>query len=163
MKKITVGRGLIVAVCLFVVPGLSGCNTTAPASVPATQPSIPPGTKLDPGLAVFRDVCLGSAPSFAAGVAVAKKYGVEVVGGLGMSEDHSLGVQIKPGKECAVTTEARPGSVVRTQFLQIVSAAAAAPIDQNTSIPFAARVGGQNSIFHHDRKGGEAYVIIPKS
>lgn len=153
-NEIVLGKNLIVAALLFIVPPLAGCNTATSASVPAEQPSIAPGTKLDPGLAAFRDVCLASAPSFAAGAAVAKKYGVEVVGGSGLSEDHSLGVQIKPGKECAVTTEARPGSFVRTQFLQIVSAAADAPVDKNTPIPFAALWAGRTLYSSTTEKGG---------
>jgi hypothetical protein len=126
------------------------------------------GKAMDIGIKAFKDICLASAPSFAGGTRLAKKYGVETwlpLGKekMGMTKDDSLSVQIQPGKECAITTKTRPGTAVHTQFMKVVTGATKhAAIGKKTSNPFVATAGGKKFIFKHDRSGGEAYVMLSK-
>jgi len=147
---------------LFLAAALAGCTTAPPTSTSISKAPGAASTKIDVGLAAFRDICLATAPSFVSGYAAAKKYGVEGSTEFGgITGDGSLSVQIKPGKECAVTTETRPGPIVHAQFLQTVANVAATPSGiKGGQTPFNANVGGNNFIFQHDRNGGEAYVMI---
>ncbi len=145
-----VGVGLTLAAC-----------TTASQTTPPT--AIVDAGEADVGIRAFTDVCLKTAPSFAKGAEQASKYGVALTmdlgtGKTGMSKDGSLSVQIKPNAECAVTTENRPGSKVRDQFLDAVAAATGEA--KSVTAPFTRVVKGRTFVFVHDRKGGEAYVMI---
>jgi len=126
------------------------------------------GSAADVGVKAFEEICLASAPSFANGTQLAKKYGVETwlpLGKekMGMTKDQSLSVQIQPGKECAITTKTRPGPAVHTQFMNaVIGATKSTAITERTSTPFVLAVGGKKFIFKHDRSGGEAYVMLSK-
>lgn len=141
---------------------LSACTTTSQDASPV---ALADGDEADIGIRAFSDVCLKTAPSFAKGAEQASKYGVALtmdlgIGKMGMSKDRSLSVQIKPNKECAVTTETRPGNKVRDQFLDAVATSIGQP--RSVTTPFVAITKGQGFVFHHDRKGGEAYVMIAR-
>lgn len=144
-----------------IVLGLLGGMSAAPALAAG-------GKAMDIGIRAFKDICLASAPSFAKGARLAKKYGVETwlpLGKqkMGMTKDDSLSVQIQPGKECAITTKSRSGAGVHTQFVKAVTGAAKpAAITKKASNPFVATVRGKRFIFKHDRSGGEAYVMLSK-
>jgi hypothetical protein len=142
--------------------GLLVCGmSAAPASAAE-------GGATDVGIRAFKEICLASAPSFANGTQLAKKYGVETwlpLGKekMGMTKDHSLSVQIKPGRECAITTPTRPGATVHTQFMNaIISATKPGAITEETSFRFSAIIGGKKYLFGHIRRDGEAYVKAPK-
>ncbi len=152
---------------LAVAAALPGCNTTEPPPDSATVAPPPQETgatsSSDVGVAAFHDVCLATAPSFADAPAVAKKFGVSGlstgVNGTGMTKDSSLSVQLKPGIECAVTTTSRPGDAIARQFMSVVTAATGT---KATQTPFAAKLGANTFIFHHDRNGGEAFVMLKR-
>jgi hypothetical protein len=127
------------------------------------------GSAIDVGVRAFKEICLASAPSFANATQLAKKYGVDTwipLGKekMGMTKDDSLSVQIKPDKECAITTKTRPGAAVHTQFMNaVIGATKSAAITERTPDPFVLAVGGKKFIFKHDRSGGEAYVMLRKN
>lgn len=81
---------------------------------------------------------------------------------VGSTKDRSRPVQIQPGKECAITTPARPGEAVHTQFMNAVAGAAKPEaIAEQTPNGFTATIG-KTFTFGHDRRGGEAYVMTSK-
>ncbi len=143
--------------------GLLGGMSAAPAPAAAED------SATDVGIRAFKEICLASAPSFANGAQLAKKYGVETwlpLGKekMGMTKDHSLSVQIKPSRECAITTPTRPGATVHTQFMKaITSATKPAAITKETSFRFSGIIGGKKYVFGHIRHDGEAYVMSPKN
>ncbi len=151
-----------ISVKAAILLGLPFCGMSA-APVSAAD-----GGAIDIGIRAFNEICLASAPSFASATQLAKKYGVETWMPLGkekmgMTKDDSLSVQIQPGKECAITTKARPGAAVHAQFMNAVIGTTKPPaITEKTSNPFVAAVGGKRFIFKHDRSGGEAYVMLAK-
>ena len=155
------------AATLVVAAALTGCSTTKPPPDSATVP--PPPQKsaatssTDVGVDAFHKICLATAPSFADAPEAAKKYGVSGltagVNSTGMTKDSSLSVQLKPGIECAVTTTSRPGDAVAKQFMSVVTAATGTKAEQT---PFAAKLGANAFIFHHDRNGGEAFVMVKR-
>jgi hypothetical protein len=137
---------------------LAGCNATSQPSAVRAE-----GVE-DIGVTAFREICLQSAPSFAEAPGYARKYGVDLSLALGeekmgMTADHSLSVQVKPGAECAITTPNRPDDAAVGQFRKVVAEATRSPVMQ---LPFVAAVRGVTFIFNEDRKGGEAYVMTKK-
>lgn len=77
----------------------------------------------DIAIAAFKDICLASAPTFATAAAKAKRYGVKGADQQfgGMTEDQSMSVQIKPKRECAVTSESRSDRTLHAQFLREIA------------------------------------------
>ncbi len=119
----------------------------------------------DIGVTAFRDICLNSAPNFAAAPGYAKKYGINLsvdVGAekMGMTADQTLGAQIQPGKECVVTTESRSGDAALIQFKAAIANATSGPAP--AEFPFVGQVRGASFVFGNDRKGGETYVMLKK-
>ena len=139
------------------------------ATIVAPAPAAADDSAIDVGIRAFKEICIASAPSFAKGDQLAKKYGVETwlpLGKekMGMTKDQSLSVQIKPGKECTITTPTRPGATVHTQFMSaIVSATKPEAIKEETSFRFSGAIGGKKYIFGHVRHDGEAYIMSPKN
>lgn len=126
-------------------------------------------TVTDKAVLLFRDACLATAPSFDKAMAAAKKYGVKPQMDLGasvvgMAPDGSFSLQVRGRKECAVTAEANPGPEVAAQFASVVaqvSGKSAAGL--STGVPVTVTLHGQTYVVRHDRKGGEAYVIMNAS
>ena len=139
------------------------------ALIVAPVPAAADDSAIDVGVRAFTEICIASAPSFAKGDQLAKKYGVETwlpLGRekMGMTKDQSLSVQIEPGRECAITTPTRPGPTVHTQFMNaLISAAKPGAITEETSFRFRATIGGKKYIFGHVRHDGEAYIMSPKN
>ena len=155
------GYPMIKLVSILGIPlalGLSGCGAaTAPApDVQATQPA-----SADVAIRAFKDVCLATAPSFAGAKAAAKQFGVaDIIDGIGgMTKDGSLSIQIKLGKECATTSASRPGNATDAEFRAVIIQATGANV---TSFPSVVVISGTQFLVQHDRKGGEAYVLLKK-
>jgi hypothetical protein len=114
-------------------------------------------------LMAFEEVCIKTAPSFSGAKAAATKYGITDIEDMGfthsgMSKDQSIGVQIKPNNECVITTPSQKGSNLTREFLQMVSRNS--NTTPSTKVPTKAQIDGTIFIFHHDRKGGEAFVML---
>lgn len=136
------------------------CLLCACASNPANQ-----GSSSNPPVAVraFRDICLKTAPSFSQAEQEAKAYGVGELSDagfmkLGFNRDQSLSVQVSADKECTVTTPGKHDSNLTAHFLATISQHLGTRLPQ--SVPVKARIGDDIFIFHHDREGGEAFVMM---
>lgn len=142
--------------CVAVL-ALSGCVTHPPA--PADD--VPP-VAIE-ALRAFENLCLKTAPSFAGAEAAASGFGITPfidVGGLkmGMGQGGELSVQITPGQECAVTIPGQRSAGLTRQFLQSVGRYTdGKAIDR---VPARISLGGTAFIAQHDRKGGEAFVLL---
>ncbi|MGZ0782940.1 hypothetical protein DNK59_10830 [Pseudomonas sp. TKO26] len=115
------------------------------------------------GILAFRDICLKSAPSFAGAETAARSHGIlELTDAgfakMGMNEDQTLGVQVQAGKECAITTPSQNDSSLTQQFLSMAGKFSSTPLAQ--SVPTKITLDGQTFILMHDRRGGEAYVLL---
>ncbi|MGB1238160.1 MAG: hypothetical protein ACPG4U_08110 [Pseudomonadales bacterium] len=113
----------------------------------------------------FADICLASAPSFDAAQQNARAYKLEAFRDFGasrsaMTADQRLGVQVKPGKECVITTAKQRDNTLTAAFIETVTRATGSESVAKT--PFVATLGAANYIFLHDRKGGEAFVMLQK-
>ncbi|QNH76900.1 hypothetical protein GGD92_00995 [Pseudomonas protegens] len=115
------------------------------------------------GILAFRDVCLKSAPSFAGAETAARAHGILQLtdagfAKMGMNEDQTLGVQVQAGKECAITTPSQNDSSLTQQFLSMAGKFSSTALAQ--SVPTKITLDGQTFILMHDRRGGEAYVLL---
>jgi len=137
----------------------------ATSQIAAAAP-VQAGKGADAAIAAFKDVCLRSAPSFASAAAKAKRYGIKELtmlgdSAMGMTGDNSLSVQIKPNRECAVTSPNRSNPTLHAQFLRAVGEfVEKTPQDNKAGTPFPGMVKGHRFVFQHDRTGGEAYVML---
>ena len=77
---------------------------------------------------------------------------------MGMNEDQSLGVQIQANKECAITTPSQNDSSLTLQFLSSAGKFSSTPL--GTQVPVKITLDQQTFILMHDRRGGEAYVML---
>jgi hypothetical protein len=142
----------------IILLALSACVSNKAMPDRAIQNSEP-----NTSLMAFEEVCIKTAPSFSAAKAAAAKYGITDIEDMGfmhsgMSKDKSIGVQIKPNNECVITTPSQKAFSLTREFLQVVSRNSnTAP---STKVPTKAQIGGAMFIFHHDRKGGEAFVML---
>lgn len=114
-------------------------------------------------LMAFEEVCIRTAPSFSGAKVAAAKYGITDIEDMGfthsgMSKDQSIGVQIKPNNECVITTPSQKAPNLTREFLQLVSRNSNTAA--STRVPMKAQIEGAIFIFHHDRKGGEAFVML---
>lgn len=147
------------AISLALTAALAVCTASAASAASG---------KTDIAIKAFKDLCLKTGPSFTAGISGAKGYGVtdffDLNGGKnGMTKDHSMSVQIKPGRECAITSPNRSDPTLHDQFLRAVAEFADnVPMNDKPNQPFVAIIKGKRFIFQHDRNGGEAYVMIPQ-
>lgn len=115
------------------------------------------------GVLAFRDICLKSAPSFAGADSAAKAYGIARLDDagyarMGLRPDHSLGVQVQQGKQCAVTTPSQRDKTLTAQFLKIAGQFSSTPVAQD--LPVKITLDQQVFLLMHDRRGGEAYVML---
>ena len=143
---------------------LAGCASRQPAAdASALAPATTTATKSAQAILAFETICLKTASSFAGAADAAKAFGITEFSDLGfarmgMTKDSNLGVQIKPGVECAITTPSQADPTLSSQF-----GAAIARVSGGRApgrFPVAIVVGGQPFIFHHDRQGGEAFVML---
>lgn len=142
---------------VIVVEGAA--SDTAPVTTEVTPPAAAPA-QLHTSVAAFRDICINNAPSFAGSAAAAQAYGIAQILDLGFTNtgstaDNSLAVQIKPGKECVVTTPSQSDNPAQ-QFASVI------PGLSGTRFPAVAQIGNANFIFQHDRNGGEAFVMLKR-
>ncbi len=132
----------------------------------ATAAPVAAGKGIDVAITAFKELCLRSAPSFAGASAKAKRYGITEFmplgdATMGMSADHSISIQIEPNRECSVTSPNRPNPTLHEQFLRAVGEFAdKTPQTNKAGTPFPGKIKGHPFVFQHDRKGGEAYVIL---
>ena len=166
-------RSAVAVFGLAAIVALSGCQTTRGPSKAQSEEEMRAAlaAKTDVGVQAFQDICLATAPDFASAEKLAAKYGAKDWIELGegksaMTADDSLSVQIKPGKECAITTPSRPGRQAVWQFADAVTKATGLHTATGEGGAYAAiAVGayrGQGYVFGLDRNGGEAYVMLGK-
>ncbi|MCE4057191.1 hypothetical protein [Pseudomonas sp. Au-Pse12] len=115
------------------------------------------------GILAFRDICLKSAPTFAGAETAARNHGISELSDagfakMGMNQDQTLGVQVQANKECAITTPSQNDSSLTQQFLSMAGKFSSTPLAQ--SVPTKITLDGQTFILMHDRRGGEAYVLL---
>jgi len=146
--------------CALVVATLAlvGCVSRPPAA----DPSATAATSAQAVIA-FEAICLKTAPSFGGAADAAKSFGITEFtdlgsARLGMTRDNRLGVQIKPGVECVITTPSQADRTLSSQFGAAIArfSSGHAP----GQFPVVIVVGGQPFIFQHDRQGGEALVML---
>ena len=138
---------------------LSGCVTNQSAPTAAIKES----GEVTEAIRAFEDVCLKTAPSFSGAAQAAASFGIiEITDAgftkMGFNKDQSLGVQIKANTECVITTPSQQDSTLTRQLLQVVSRHSS--VTPSNRVPAKANVNGVSFIFHHDRKGGEAFVML---
>jgi hypothetical protein len=141
-----------------VAVALSGC--VANQSVP---PSAKSSEKVTEAIRAFENVCLLTAPSFSGAVQASASFGIVKITDhgftkSGFNKDQSLGVQIKANNECVITIDSQQDDTLTKQFLQVVSRHSREI--PSAQVPTKASVKGVTFIFHHDRKGGEAFVML---
>lgn len=125
-----------------------------------TQPPVPVTSK---AVQAFRDICLKTAPSFAEAHSVAPQHGIEDLtemgfATVGFNADKSLGLQVKASRECVITTDSQQDDSLTRQLLS--AAAESAGTEVPRSVPAKLLIAGQPFIIMHDRKGGEAFVML---
>ncbi|MEN5093807.1 hypothetical protein ABE458_24225 [Pseudomonas protegens] len=152
----TLPRTAPLAALLAALMLLSACSSV-------TRKIDPEPTITSAGILAFRDICLKSAPSFAGAESAARAHGiVELTDAgfakMGMNQDQTLGVQVQINKECAITTPSQNDSSLTLQFLSSVAKFSSTPVAQN--VPARITLDGQSFILMHDRRGGEAYVML---
>ena len=152
----TLPRTAPLAALLAALVLLSACSSV-------TRKIDPEPTITSAGILAFRDICLKSAPSFAGAESAARAHGiVELTDAgfakMGMNQDQTLGVQVQINKECAITTPSQNDSSLTLQFLSSVGKFSSTPVAQN--VPARITLDGQSFILMHDRRGGEAYVML---
>ncbi len=156
------------------IPALSPCAfavaLTACIGLYLPSPALAQsGAVTDKAVMLFRDACLATVPSFDKAMAAAKKYGVKPQMDLGasvvgMAPDGSFSLQVRGKKECAVTAESSAGTGVAEQFASVVAQVAGVSASSlSAGGPLRVTLQGQSYVVRHDRKGGEAYVIMNAS
>ncbi len=147
----------------YVLPVIAVTVLTACATNPSATNSVASPTETSMAIQAFTDICLKTAPSFSGAAKAAAAYGITDIADagfmrMGFTKDQSLGVQIKGGKECVITTADQRDRTLTKQFLQAVSQHSGSSVPQ--SVPVRAKIGNEVYIFQHDRKGGEAFVML---
>ena len=117
--------------------------------------------KRSPGLDAFADICLASAADFTSAAEKAAAYGIELmdVGSMkvGTTQDQSLAAQIKVNS-CTVTTPSQRNSKLEEEFRALVAEFTGSTVA--TAVPFKVQIGGRNFVVMHDRRDGEAFVLL---
>lgn len=132
---------------------LASCATGTPTvSTPVTSKAIE----------AFVDICLKTAPSFAGSAEAAKRFGINDFLDMGFTRtgftaDKNLSVQLSE-KECVVTTPNQSDDSLTRQLLSAAQAYSQTPVADR--VPSKVRIQDNNFILHHDRNGGEAYVLM---
>jgi len=134
---------------------LSACST-------ATEPQPAAALPQSRAIAAFTDICLKTAPSFAGDAEAAKRFGIDEIQDMGFTRigfnaDKSLAVQLSE-KECVVTTPSQQDDSLTRQLLAVAGEYSQSPVAQG--VPATVNIGGSMFILHHDRRDGEAYVLL---
>lgn len=112
----------------------------------------------------FKEICVDAAPSFDNSETIARQKGIELsddeVLRIGFNEDKSIGLQVKHGKSCVITTRSQSDSSLTSNFL--TSIAHHLGKQPAKKVPFIANIRDSSFIFFHDRKNGEAFVMLKK-
>ena len=146
------------AILLIIAAGLTACASNTPVST--TNASAGEVAEV---VKVFESVCLKTAPSFAEATQAAKNFGITDINDVGFmkmgsNKDKSLGVQISENKECVVTTSSQHNRTLTKQFLQMIGQYSSTP--PANQVPMKATINDVPFIFQHDRRGGEALVML---
>ncbi|KAF0865986.1 hypothetical protein [Pseudomonas sp. LD120] len=152
----TLPRTAPLALLLAALTLVSACSSV-------TRKINPEPTITSAGILAFRDICLKSAPSFAGAETAARAHGIAELtdagfAKMGMNQDQTLGLQVKANQECAITTPNQNDSSLTQQFLNTAAKFSSTPVAQN--VPARITLDGQTFILMHDRRGGEAYVML---
>ena len=132
----------------------------------ATNSSIVADTstrEIPEAIRAFEEVCLKTAPGFSTAADAAARLGMAELTDagfmkMGFNKNQSVGVQIKENNECVMTTPSQRNGSLTRRFLQAIGQfSRTAP---STTVPAKATIGGEAFIFLHDRKGGEAFVML---
>lgn len=142
--------------CLLACAFIAGCSTNS-------QPSAEEMAFSATSLKIFSDVCLATAPSFSKAEQVAKTHGITEIMDMGFmksgrNSDDSVGVQIKLGTECVITTNSQKNRNLTAQLLNVVAPFSSTSVIQQ--VPSKITINNQKFIIHHDREGGEAFVLL---
>lgn len=137
---------------------LSSCANNKVVTTAQTQ-SVQPVEAIK----AFEAICLKTALSFSGAVQVATAFGITEITDIGFmkmgfNKDQSTGIQINSDKECVITTPSQRINELTTQFLGVVSRYANA--SSLNRVPSKVNINGVPFIFQHDRKGGEAYIML---
>lgn len=108
----------------------------------------------------FLEICVSKAPTFADSAATAASFGIadliDASGSkVGMSDDNSLGVQIKPGVECVITTPKQANPQLTEELLAAIAPFAGGAVKR---LPAKIQIGGKAIFVLHDRIDGEAFI-----
>jgi hypothetical protein len=153
-------RGMMMKIrCLLLTCAfIAGCSTNS-------QPSAEEMAFSATSLKIFSDVCLATAPSFSKAEQVAKTHGITEIMDMGFmksgrNSDDSVGVQIKLGYQCVITTKSQKNRNLTAQFFNAVAPDA-------RIIKISSKVSGvlitiDKKLFSigHDREGGEAFILM---
>ncbi|KTC43554.1 MAG: hypothetical protein ACN6QY_07280 [Pseudomonas sp.] len=145
------------ALFITLIAGLLGACTSVTREI-ESEPTV-----TSAGILAFRDICLKSAPSFNGAETAAREHGIGVLtdagfARMGMNQDQTLGVQVQANKECAVTTPSQNDSSLTRQFLGVAGKFSSTALGQ--TLPARLTIDGQAYLLMHDRRGGEAYVML---
>ena len=137
---------------------LSACASNKTMSTAQTESADPAES-----IKAFEAICLKTAPSFSGAEQAATAFGITEITDagfmkMGFNKDQSMGVQIKSDKECAITTPSQRSNGLTAQFLGAVSRHTNMP--SLNRVPSKVNINGVPFIFQHDRKGGEAFVML---
>lgn len=140
---------------------LSGCASNQ--SVSSSTEAKP--RELSQAIQIFEQVCVKQAPSFAGSIQAAAEFGVKDVIDAGFATfaskpDKSLSVQVKEGRECAITTPSQRDRTLSKQLLSVIQKYSTTTVAAR--MPTQGTIDGNTFVFHHDRKGGEAFVMLTK-
>ncbi len=145
------------ALFITLVAGLLGACTSVTREI-QSEPTV-----TSAGILAFRDICLKSAPSFNGAETAAREHGIGALtdagfARMGMNQDQTLGVQVQANKECAVTTPSQNDSSLTRQFLGVAGKFSSTALGH--TLPARLTIDGQAYLLMHDRRGGEAYVML---
>lgn len=137
---------------------ISACSSTNSRPVSVTSNGTPSSA-----IQAFRDICLKTAPDFSNAVSAAKAHGIADVTDLGfmvmgLTADRNMSIQIKAGEECALTTPSQQDDSLTRQLLDAGRELSSTPVGKTS--PVKITLAGQVFILAHDRRDGEAYVLL---
>lgn len=146
---------------VLAVLALAGCATNNSATAPDAST-----TEVSEAIRAFEEVCLKTAPTFSlpdvANAAAAFGIVAQPDDGffrkMGANKDESLGFIIEENKECWIITTPQPTDTLTKEFLQMVRRHSGTV--PSKGVPITATVRGNTFIFDHDRRFGEAFIMV---
>lgn len=144
-------------ICVISFSALSACS-----SVPTETSATAPISITSEAIIAFNEICLKTAPSFSGAADVAKKFDINKLEDMGFMKmggnaDNSLSIQVQ-SNQCTVTTPSKSDNSLTAQFLALIGKTSNLPTPK--MVPAKVVINNQNYIVMHDRKGGEAFVIM---